>query len=163
MEKTIITTNNELQSRLKKFMSYCTFRPLFKQVIVLSRVCCTTTAYGIFSHFDHASRCFCYFFWSILTTFRASHIFLGVAWKRTKKLSQVLNQNNKQHWIVSKSQSLTCTAPNKEGDQSVMAKMCTPGVNFTNILREAFMRADPKSIKKLLNLTIFLRFWDLRA
>ena len=29
------------------------------------------------------------------------------------------------------------------------------GVNFTNILRAAFMRKDPKSAKKLLNLTFF--------
>jgi len=30
-----------------------------------------------------------------------------------------------------------------------------PGVNFTNVLRAAFTRADPKSAKKLLNLTVF--------
>ena len=29
------------------------------------------------------------------------------------------------------------------------------GVNFTNVLRAAFMRADPKSAIKLLNLTVF--------
>ena len=29
------------------------------------------------------------------------------------------------------------------------------GVNFTNVLRAAFTRADPKSAKKLLNLTVF--------
>ena len=29
------------------------------------------------------------------------------------------------------------------------------GVNFTNVLRTAFMRADPKSAMKLLNLTVF--------
>ena len=40
----------------------------------------------------------------------------------------------------------------------------TQGVNFTNILGAAFMPSDPKSVKKLLNLTVFfLRFWDLRA
>ena len=33
----------------------------------------------------------------------------------------------------------------------------TPGVYFTNILRAAFTRADPKMQKKLLNLTVFLR------
>ena len=37
------------------------------------------------------------------------------------------------------------------------------GVNFTNILRAAFTRTDPKSANKLLNLTGFLRFWDVRA
>jgi len=31
----------------------------------------------------------------------------------------------------------------------------TPEVNFTNILQAAFMRADPKSAKKLLNWTVF--------
>ena len=31
----------------------------------------------------------------------------------------------------------------------------TPGVNFTNSLRAAFTRADPKSAIKLLNLTVF--------
>ena len=30
-----------------------------------------------------------------------------------------------------------------------------PGVNFTNALRAAFTRADPKSTKKLLNLMVF--------
>ena len=30
-----------------------------------------------------------------------------------------------------------------------------PGFNFTNILRAAFTRADPKSAKKQLNLTVF--------
>ena len=30
-----------------------------------------------------------------------------------------------------------------------------PGVNFTNILQTAFMHTDPKSAKKLLNLTVF--------
>jgi len=29
------------------------------------------------------------------------------------------------------------------------------GVNFTNILRAAFTRADPKNAKKLFNLTVF--------
>ena len=33
-------------------------------------------------------------------------------------------------------------------------KTCS-GVNFTNILRAAFVLADPKSTKKLLNLTVF--------
>ena len=30
-----------------------------------------------------------------------------------------------------------------------------PGVNFTNVIRAAFTRADPKSAKKLLKLTVF--------
>ena len=37
------------------------------------------------------------------------------------------------------------------------------GVIFTNVLQAAFIRADPKSAIKLLNLTDFWRFWDLRA
>ena len=37
------------------------------------------------------------------------------------------------------------------------------GVNFTNILRAAFMRPDPKSAKKTVNLSSFLRFQDLWA
>ncbi len=39
----------------------------------------------------------------------------------------------------------------------------TPGVDFTNILRAAFPRVDPKSAKKTYNLTVFLCFWDLCA
>ena len=39
----------------------------------------------------------------------------------------------------------------------------TPGVNFTNSLRAAFRRADPKSEKKTVKLSSFLHFWDLRA
>ena len=35
-------------------------------------------------------------------------------------------------------------------------KQQTPGADFTNILRAAFTRADPKSVKKLLYLTVFL-------
>ena len=30
-----------------------------------------------------------------------------------------------------------------------------PGVNFTNVLQASFMRADPKSATKLINLTVF--------
>ena len=33
--------------------------------------------------------------------------------------------------------------------------MRRPGFNFTNVLRAAFTLADPKSAKKLLNLTVF--------
>ena len=36
-----------------------------------------------------------------------------------------------------------------------MLKLARPGVNFTNVLRAAFTLADPKSAKKLLNLTVF--------
>jgi len=39
----------------------------------------------------------------------------------------------------------------------------TPGVNFTNILRTAILLVDPKSVKMIDNLTVFLRFWDLRT
>jgi len=35
------------------------------------------------------------------------------------------------------------------------------GVNFINALQAAFSRADPKSVKKTHNLTVFLRIWDL--
>jgi len=35
------------------------------------------------------------------------------------------------------------------------------GVNFTNILCSAFTCTDLKSAKKIDNLTLFLRFWDL--
>jgi len=38
-----------------------------------------------------------------------------------------------------------------------------PGVNFINVLLEAFARTEPKSIKKTVKSSIFLRFWDLRA
>jgi len=38
-----------------------------------------------------------------------------------------------------------------------------PGVNFIDVLRAAFTCADPKSAKNTDNLTVFLRFWDLRA
>ena len=40
----------------------------------------------------------------------------------------------------------------------------TLGVKFTNVLRAAFTHANPKSAKKLLNLTVFFaRFWDVSA
>ncbi len=38
----------------------------------------------------------------------------------------------------------------------------TPGVDFTHVLLQAFMLADPKSAKKTDGLTVFLRFWNLR-
>jgi len=38
-----------------------------------------------------------------------------------------------------------------------------PDVNFISILRAAFALKDPKSIKKIDNLTVFLCFWDLRV
>ena len=37
-----------------------------------------------------------------------------------------------------------------------------PGLNFINVLRADFTRADPESAKKLLDLAVFLRFWDLQ-
>jgi len=37
------------------------------------------------------------------------------------------------------------------------------GVNFINIIGEAFTRADPKSTKKTFNCQSLLRFWDLCA
>jgi len=36
-----------------------------------------------------------------------------------------------------------------------------PGVDFINILCAAFTLVDPKSVKKIDNLTVFLRTWDL--
>jgi len=39
----------------------------------------------------------------------------------------------------------------------------TPGVNFINVLRTDFARAEPKSIKKTVKLSTFLRFWNLSA
>ena len=41
-------------------------------------------------------------------------------------------------------------------------ELMKPGVDFTNVLQAAFTRTDPKSAIKLLNLTVFLHFWDLR-
>ena len=40
-------------------------------------------------------------------------------------------------------------------DQRFSTDGSRPGVNFTNVLRAAFTPADPKSGKKLLNLTVF--------
>jgi hypothetical protein len=39
----------------------------------------------------------------------------------------------------------------------------TLGVNFINILHTAFTLVDPKSVKKIDNLTAFFLFWDLRT
>jgi len=39
----------------------------------------------------------------------------------------------------------------------------TPGVNCINILCAAFARAEPKSVKKTVKLSVFLSFRDLRA
>ncbi len=36
------------------------------------------------------------------------------------------------------------------------------GVDFSNLLRVAFARAEPKSVKKTVKLSEFLRFWDLQ-
>ncbi len=42
-------------------------------------------------------------------------------------------------------------------------KYATAGVNYINILRAAFARVDPKSVKKYSYIiSIFLVFWDLR-
>jgi hypothetical protein len=37
------------------------------------------------------------------------------------------------------------------------------GVNLIKNLRKAFEHAEPKSVKKTVMLSIFLRFWDLRT
>ncbi len=39
----------------------------------------------------------------------------------------------------------------------------SPEVNFINVLRAAFALTDPKSAKKTVKLSVFLRFWDLQA
>ena len=39
----------------------------------------------------------------------------------------------------------------------------TPGVNFINVLHAAFACVDLKSVKKTVELSVFLRFDDLRA
>jgi len=36
-----------------------------------------------------------------------------------------------------------------------MLMKLTPGLNFFNVLRTAFMLVDPKSVKKIDNLTVF--------
>jgi hypothetical protein len=41
-----------------------------------------------------------------------------------------------------------------------MMKLC-PGVNFINVLQEAFAYSDPKNTKKTDNLTVFLHVGDL--
>jgi len=38
---------------------------------------------------------------------------------------------------------------------SLVKNSCPPGVNFINLLRAAFVRADPKSAKKIYSLTVF--------
>ncbi len=40
-----------------------------------------------------------------------------------------------------------------------------PGLSFINILRAAFALVDPKSVKNTVksSVSVFLRFWDLRA
>ncbi len=44
------------------------------------------------------------------------------------------------------------------------SKKMTPGVNFTNILHTAFKHVDPKSVKKIDNLTVFFSpFSNLHA
>jgi len=37
---------------------------------------------------------------------------------------------------------------------SVTLSLCCPGVNFFNILRAAFVRADPESVKKTVKLSV---------
>jgi len=39
----------------------------------------------------------------------------------------------------------------------------TSGLNFINVLRTTFTRVEPKSVKKTVKLSVFLRFWDLPA
>ena len=39
----------------------------------------------------------------------------------------------------------------------------TPGLNFINVLRTAFSHVEPKSVKKTVKLSVFLRFRNLRA
>jgi len=44
-----------------------------------------------------------------------------------------------------------------------MLMKLTAVVNFINVLRAAFVLADPESAKKTDNLIVFLCFWDLYA
>jgi len=39
----------------------------------------------------------------------------------------------------------------------------SPGVNFINVLRKAFMCIDHKSAKKTVKSLVFLRFWNLHV
>jgi len=38
-----------------------------------------------------------------------------------------------------------------------------PGLNFINVLHTAFTLTEPKSVKKAVKSSVFLRFWDLQA
>jgi hypothetical protein len=42
--------------------------------------------------------------------------------------------------------------------RSMLMKL-TPGINFINVLQAAFTRADPESLKKTDNLTVFFLIW----
>ena len=56
-----------------------------------------------------------------------------------------LNRCNKRHKLSA-----------REAGRATFFPVCNgPGVNFTSIQRAAFMSADPKSAKKLLDLTVF--------
>jgi len=45
-------------------------------------------------------------------------------------------------------------------ERALPFSLTQPGVNFINILRAAFVRADPKSVKKTDNLTVFFAFLE---
>ena len=47
--------------------------------------------------------------------------------------------------------------------QHMPLDVTAPGVKFTNILCAAFTRKDPKSKKKTVQSSSFLRLWDLRV
>jgi len=50
----------------------------------------------------------------------------------------------------------------KKAARKMLVKSMIAGVNFTNILRAAFMLAHPKSTKNAVKLSVFFALWDLR-
>ena len=84
-------------------------------------------------------------------------------WKKTNEIKVLFKLPNKQ--LVSVEKVLPCKMSHIPQFiiSKKQAKPWNPAVNFTNILQAAFTHSDPKSAIKLLNLTVFLHFWDLRA
>jgi len=64
---------------------------------------------------------------------------------------------------ISKSPSLQASKTNEENIIFYFSSNPDTWGQFHQYLRAAFTRADPKNAIKLLNLTVFLRFWDLHA
>ena len=111
----------------------------------------TATIFGSQGWFD----CFTVYYITYIITILIKY-FCRPSWVRsfwtTTFTPQLLNRASE---LLSKEKGEVCSIWNERVAQSSLETRIHPGFDFINVLREAFTLVDPKSVKKIDNLTVF--------